>query len=301
MKRHHLAWAALMLALGWSAEARAARCTIAAPGITTRVAIGGTGRAMLIHWPSRFAGRAPLVFLLHGSTGKGADILADSKLGETGNRHGFIVAAPDGGIPAEQGFVWNIPGVPTVTGKVPGPADPDDVAYLAGAIDWMAARGCADRTRVYATGLSGGGRMTSWLGCVASSRFAAIAPVVGLRAGNPSAANPQTPDPASCRPARPVPVIAFAGAKDNTNPIAGGGAPYWQYSMRTAEVRWADLDGCRKRLAPWTVKNSIQARGFTQCKGGAAVIARIDPNGEHNWRVADNEAMWAFFAYYRRQ
>jgi len=56
-------------------------------------------------------------------------------------------------------------------GKAPGAGDLDDVAFLGRAIDWLAAQGCVDRHRVYATGLSGGGRMSSWLGCVAAHRF----------------------------------------------------------------------------------------------------------------------------------
>ena len=289
-----VAIALFALASIWSNPSHASGCGLGTPGTASRVAIGGTGRTMLIHVPRGFRGKAPLVFLLHGSTGRGADILADSRMAETADRHGFLLAAPDGGIAAGQGFVWNIPGVPTVTGKVPGPDDQDDVAYLRAAINDLAARGCADRTRVYATGLSGGGRMTSWLGCVAADRFAAIAPVVGLRAGNPSARDPRFPDPASCRPAKPMPVIAFAGGKDSTNPVEGGGAPYWQYTMRRAEARWADLNGCRERLA-----DSAELRGYTDCRAGADVIAHIDPQAGHSW-VADNEAMWAFFARYRR-
>lgn len=300
MGRYSLGIAALALAALSAPPARAAAaCKLAAPGTSARVTIGTTGRDMLVHMPRNFAGAAPLVFLLHGSTGTGADMLGGARLAETADRHGFVVAAPDGGIRAAPGFVWNIPGVPTVTGKVPGPGDPDDVSFLSAAIDWLAAKGCVDRSRVYATGLSGGGRMASWLGCVASDRFAAIAPVVGLRAGNPSAADTRFPDPASCAPQRSMPVMAFAGARDTTNPIAGGGAAYWQYPMRVAEARWADLNRCRAPLPPRTLPGGIAERGYRDCRGGSEVIARIDPAGGHSW-VADNEAMWGFFARYSR-
>jgi polyhydroxybutyrate depolymerase len=297
--RNSLGFAALLLGFAWAGSA-SATCTLAAPGTSAAVAIGTTGRTMRIHVPKGYAGRAPLVFLLHGSTGTGAEILRDSRLAQSADRHGFVIAAPDGGIPAAPGYVWNIPGLPTVTGKIPGPGDADDVAFFGQAIDWLAAKGCIDRRRVYVTGISGGGRMASWLGCVASNRFAAIAPVVGLRAGNPSKAHPQVPDSASCAPTRSMPVIAFAGAKDGTNPITGGGAGYWQYPMRTAEIRWADLNACRTPLPERTLAKGIVTRGYTDCRQGAEVIARIDPEGGHNWGVVDNEAMWAFFARHRR-
>jgi polyhydroxybutyrate depolymerase len=301
MGRHIITCVALALGLVWAASANAAGCGLGAPGTSQRVTIGATGRTMLIHVPKGYRGHAPLVFLLHGSGSKGADMLRDSHLAGTADRHGFLVAAPDGGIVHQQGFVWNIPGVPTVAGKIPGPEDADDVAYLGAAIDWLTTQGCADRARIYATGLSGGGRMTSWLGCVASRRFAAIAPVVGLRAGNPSVNFPQAPDPASCAPERPMPVMAFAGGKDSTNPIAGGGAGYWQYSMRTAEMRWADLNHCRIPLPERTLAKGIEERGYRNCRQGAEVLAHIDPEGGHNWNVVDNEALWAFFARHSRR
>jgi polyhydroxybutyrate depolymerase len=186
-----------------------------------------------------------------------------------------------------------------VTGKIPGPDDADDVAFVQTAIDQLAARGCVDPARVYATGYSGGGRLSSWLGCVAADRFAAIAPVVGLRAGNPRKDLPRVPDPATCTPARPMPVLAFAGDADTTNPIQGGGAGYWQYTMHTALVRWADLNGCRAGPVEREVSADVREERFSRCSGGADVAGRVKHGAGHVW-VADNEAMWAFFARHRR-
>lgn len=288
----------VLLAPGALAEAR---CDVAPAGATARIEIGDTGRTMLLHVPSGFdaARAAPLVILLHGSTSNGAQMLRDSGLEATSDRHGFILAAPDGGIRAGKGFVWNIPGVPTVEGKIPGPDAASDVAYLGKAIHWLAAKGCADADRVYATGLSGGGRMTSWLGCVAAPRFAAIAPVVGLRAGNPDARKPTQPDPATCRPTRAVPVIAFAGDADTTNPITGGGAGYWQYSMHAAEQRWAKLNGCTGAPNTRWVADGVYEERYAGCREGAEVAARVTVGGTHRW-VVDNEALWGFLSRFRR-
>ena len=295
-----LGWWIGVAVLFGSGSAQAATCRLGPAGTTVPVAIEGTGRTMLVHVPAgRSAARLPLVFVFHGSTGKGRDILAQSKLEATADRHGFLLAASDGGIPAEGGFVWNIPGVPTVTGKIPGPADADDVAFVKTAIDQLAAKACVDRSRVYATGYSGGGRMTSWLGCVAADRFAAIAPVVGLRAGNPRKDLPRIPDPATCTPSRPMPVLAFAGDADATNPVQGGGAGYWQYTMHTALVRWADLNGCRAGPVAREVSAEVKEERFTRCSSGADVAGRVKHGAGHVW-VADNEAMWAFFATHRR-
>ncbi|WP_396593578.1 alpha/beta hydrolase family esterase [Brevundimonas sp. R86498] len=282
--------------LGFGSGARAA-CSVGEPGATRTITLGPDGRTAQLHVPRTFdrARPAPLVFVLHGSGGTGAAIMAASELAQTADRHGFIVIAPDAGIPVERGFVWNVPGVPTVTGAVPGPDDADDVAFLVQTIDDLAAHGCVDNSRVYVTGFSGGGRMTSWLGCVASDRFAAIAPVVGLRAGNPREDAPNAPDPATCRPSHPMPVIAFAGDADTTNPVKGGGAPYWSYTMHAAEQRWAQLNGCTgPRDTKW-VSPQVYDEGYAACRDDAEVIGRITVGGGHSW-VADNEAMWAFFA-----
>ncbi|MEO5493140.1 MAG: PHB depolymerase family esterase [Sphingomonas sp.] len=292
----------LLVGAGWTPAAYAAGCGIVAPGETMRVAVAGTSRSLLIHMPLGRADRpAPLVVLFHGSGGNGQGILDRSKLAAAADQYGFIVAAPDGGIPMGGGsFVWNIPGVPSVSGRMPSATDADDVAFVLATIDWLTAQRCADRTRVYATGISGGGRMSSWLGCVAADRFAAIAPVVGLRAGNPLAADKTRPDPATCRPSRPMPVLAFAGDADTTNPIAGGGSPYWQYPMAAAEARWAELNGCRTPLPRREIDAQVYEEGYAACRKGADVRARVTIGGKHDW-VVDNDALWAFFAAHRRR
>ncbi len=297
--------ACLAFVLGLAALAQPAAaapvCAIGAPGTAQRVAVGETGRAMLIHVPVGVerVRDLPLVFLLHGSGGTGAAMLESSGLAATSDHHGFLLAAPDAGIPVDKGFVWNIPGVPTITGEIPTAEDPDDVAFLTAAIDWLAESGCVDPERVYATGLSGGGRMTSWLGCVASDRFAAIAPVVGLRAGNPLASDPQRPDPATCRPEHPMPVLAFAGETDTVNPVAGGGAGYWQYPMSAALARWAELGDCRTGPETAALSETVEEQRYGRCRGRAQVIGRLVARRGHEW-VADNEAMWYFFWRHRR-
>lgn len=301
--RNLLILAALLLVFAGLIPAASAeqRCVLGTPGTTQPVTVGQTGRTMLLHLPvgHRAGTPLPLLFVLHGSGGDGAAILSQSGLEATSDRHGFLLAAPDGGIPVDKGFVWNIPGVPTVTGKVPGPDDADDVAFIRAAIDWLAALGCADSSRVYVSGWSGGGRLTSWLGCVASDKIAAISPVVGLRAGNPLADDSKRPDPATCRPANPVPVIAFAGDKDGTNPIQGGGAGYWQYSMDAALARWAELGGCRAGPLRRDLAADRYERLYTACRSRAEVAGHVTRGAGHVW-TADNEAMWAFVSRYRR-
>jgi polyhydroxybutyrate depolymerase len=274
-----------------------ASCTLPAGQRT----IQANGRSVLVHIPvAAAAKRVPLAFLLHGSNGSGRGHLEASQFAAAAERHGFAVAAPDGGIPGNDGgFVWNIPGVPTFNGALPGPGAADDLAMIAAVIDRLVALGCADRARVYSTGFSGGGRMSSMLACRMAGRIAAIAPVVGLRAGNPDPADPMRPDPATCVPSRPVPVLAFAGGADTTNPIAGGGGPHWRYGMEAALARWAAIDGCKQRLPPRRESAELRIEEYAGCRGGATVQARIEEKGGHVWRRADNDRILTFFARHR--
>lgn len=279
--------------------AAAPRCTVASGMQRVSIQTIDGPRQLLLHAPASAlrTGKAPLLFNLHGSGGNGEEQMRTSALSQLADRHGFIVAAPDGAVTLPAGgYAWNIPGVPTVAGTLP-PADaPDDVAYVKAVIDTLVARGCVDPDRVYVTGISGGGRMASWLGCVLSDRIAAIAPVVGLRAGMP-AGEPPMPDPATCRPTSPVAVIAFSGDADKTNPPGGGGARYWGYGLAAAERRWADLDGCTLE-ARTEQKSDVTIRRYAGCK--APVESRIKAGGGHSWDVADTDAMWAFLSLQRR-
>ncbi|MCP9222184.1 prolyl oligopeptidase family serine peptidase [Erythrobacter sp. LQ02-29] len=295
-----IALAALALLTAVASPAVAATCPLV-PGGERMVAPGEGMKAAGVHVPAGLEEKkpAPLVILLHGSTATGAQMLRDSGLAETADRHGFLLAYPDAGIPAGNGFVWNIPGVPTVEGTIPGEGDRDDVAYLTTLIDRLVADGCVDPARVYVTGLSGGGRMTSWLGCVAPDRFAAIAPVVGLRAGNPLAEDPTRPDPATCRPDTPIAVVAFAGDEDRTNPIAGGGGGYWQYSMHAAEQRWAQLNECKAAPTTRWVSSDVYEERYGDCRDDAEVIGRVVVGKGHSW-VPDNEALWELLSRHRR-
>src|SRR5262249_40799934 len=142
------------------------------------------------------------------------------------------VAYPQALIPEASGFDWNIPGVPLVGGRTVPRGAADDVSFLEQLVTTLESRYCIDARRVYATGFSGGARMSSPLACDASSPFAAVAPVSGLRAPSP------------CPAARAVPIVSFHGTGDAIDPYAGHGQPYWTYSVQTAESDWARRQGC---------------------------------------------------------
>jgi polyhydroxybutyrate depolymerase len=296
-----LAAALLLACAGGSAVASsppmgaAAACKAAwQPGLVQLpVTSAGRQRPVAFYVPARLAAGKPaaLVLDLHGSGGNAEGQAAQSQLRRVADAEGFLVANPEGGVrlPAsEHGRFWNIPGVPLVNGTAT-PADaPDDVQYIADVIDAVAAATCLDSTRVYVTGMSGGGRMSSLLACRLADRVAAFAPVAGLRAGIGSTEGDRAPPPAACRPARPVPILTFHGTDDHTNAYDGDADIRWGYSVPVAVQRWVALDGCRGEPVRDRVSPHVMRESWRACGGDAEVVfyrteATEAEGGGHVW------------------
>ena len=266
-----------------AAPVDATACTATLPTGRTSVhlTVGGVDRLVLVYVPQNVAsagGRPALVLTLHGSTGDAAGQLERSQLESTADARGFVLAAPQGAVPAEPGFRWQVP-------FVTAPGGPDDVQFLLAVIDHLSGAACTDPNRVYATGYSGGGRMISALACVHPERVAAIVPVVGLRAGAPMSdgAGGFVADPSTCAPARPVTVVTFAGTADSVNPFDGGGEPYWGYGTREATARWAGFNGCRPEPTTERVSTHVEKVAYDGCADGSAVTLYVVEGGGHNW------------------
>jgi polyhydroxybutyrate depolymerase len=264
--------------------------------------VSGHRRTVIVHVPAGYTGKRKLALVLnlHGSESTASAQEKFSGMDATADADQFIVAYPQALIPDGTGYDWNIPGEPMVNGKFPPASAPSDVAFLTTLVRDLAGRYCVDLSRVYATGVSGGGRMASQLGCDASSVFAAIAPVAGLRYPSP------------CPASRPVPVIAFHGTADLVDPFGGDGLGYWTYSVPTAAHLWAGHDHC-------VASQTIAGRGYrrtryTGCAGGTAVELYAITGEGHEWpggpvlpsvitsilgpqsdAVSANALMWAFF------
>ncbi|AHH99983.1 PHB depolymerase family esterase [Kutzneria viridogrisea] len=275
------------------------------PGLSEQqIASGGLLRNSLLYLPRNFkpATRIPLVLDLHGSGSTPQQQLDRTGIMQTADRNGFAVLAPQGGLLANRGkyrggYVWNIPGVSLLDGR-PVPEDaPDDVAFLEDAITAMNHVLCLDRRRVYVTGFSGGGRMTSQLGCVLSDRIAAIAPVAGLRF------------PDGCQPLRAEPVISFHGTADEVNPYNGGRGARWKLSVPEVIGQWARVDRCGQLPRVDQVVPLVTRTTFGDCSNGGDVELYTIAGGRHAWpgtpgwtgprgpqpAFEANELMWAFF------
>lgn len=281
----------------------------AASGSTTlQLTVAGHNRTVIVHVPTGYDAttQVALVLDMHGSGSTALQQEELSGMDATSDQHGFLVAYPQGLITSGTGFDWNVPGQPLVGGGFPPPGAADDVAFLTDLVAALGDRYCIDAGQVYATGLSGGGRMASQLACDAAGTFAAVAPVAGLRFPSP------------CADTSAVPVVAFHGTADPVDPYDGNGQAYWTYSVPTAAQRWAAHDGCD------AVPGTLARPGYTLTTyrgcGGKAVVELYSLTGMgHEWpgglhlpaRLTDvlgpqsnavdaDAVMWAFFAAHPR-
>jgi polyhydroxybutyrate depolymerase len=239
---------------------------------TSKITVDGRVRTLIVHVPRNYTGSraVPLVLNLHGSGSNAAQQELLTGMDASADAHDFVVVYPQAVIPSGAGFVWNIPGVPLIGGSaVPAGAANDEV-FLDRVVSLMRARACIDPTRVYATGFSGGARMSSQLACDAATTFAAVAPVSGLRL------------PAPCNAKRAVPVISFHGRQDPVDPYNGHGQKYWTYSVPTAAQRWAAHDGCSPTPRPSTLAGGATLTAYAACRTGSAVDLYTLDEG-HEW------------------
>jgi polyhydroxybutyrate depolymerase len=260
-------------------QAPAACALPAAGGVTDgQLTSGGRARAYRLFVPPGYDGHArlPLVLDLHGSGGNAAGQAATSRFEALAAREGFLVAS----LQAVDGR-WN---VPVADGRA------DDVQYASDVIDHVAARVCTDLTRVYATGFSGGARMTSLLGCRLSTRIAAIAPMSGLRW------------PGACA-GRALPVLTLHGLADPQNTYDGhapnrGGE--WVESVPEALAGWARHDGCRREPVLEDPPGPLSTLRYEGCRDGTEVrLIRID-GLRHEWAREPVDATAVMYEFFRR-
>src|SRR5262245_55602229 len=287
MRNGVLAFCSLLLMLGASpARAQGSAspaCNLPhAAGVSSQqLTSGQRPRSYRLFVPPGYDGhqRLPLVLDLHGSGGNAAGQASNSGLETVSATERFIVATREA-----EGGRWNVPVQPNRA---------DDVMYVSDVITHVASQVCLDDTRVYATGFSGGARMTSLLACQLGSRIAAIAPVSGLRFPGPCTG-------------RPIPVLTFHGLADPQNPYDGhaaGRGAEWEESVPDALASWARHDSCKGNAILDDPPGPLSTMRYDGCTSGTEVrMIRIDGLG-HRWtktEVDTTAVMWQFFKSHRR-
>jgi polyhydroxybutyrate depolymerase len=268
------------------------------------ITVGGRTRRYRLYRP-RDLGRdrpVPLVLVLHGGFGSGAQAEYAYRWNDAADRHGFVAAYPDG-----VGRSWN-------AGTCCGPARQqavDDVGFLATVIDQVQAGEGIDAARIFAAGISNGAMMAYRLACELPGRLAAIGPVAGTMV---------------CECPQPVPtsVLHIHGLEDIHVPFGGGPGPNpFQPEVRPPVLAvldtWRRVAGC----GPPRITEAPPLRTETWSGAGGVEVALVTIAGAgHQWpgsrpvapRVARvlrldqpspalnaTEFLWGFFAAHARR
>lgn len=266
------------------ASASAAIAQIAPGESTHALRSGGVDRSYILHVPAGYDGDAiPLVLNFHPSGGTPEGQIATSGFNAIADGEGFAVAYPAGvfaNTVSQQ--TWNA----NVEEGV------DDVRFARDVIDDVAGRLAIDRERIYATGFSGGARMSSRLACALADILAAAAPVAGL----------QYPD--GCLPSSPVSIVAFHGRADQVNQyeVTADSRPYWRMGVETAAEKWRTALGCPEGPMDGGFRDQpgVTVRAWPPCTGGADLLLYISETDGHVWPEGASERIWGFFEAHPR-
>jgi polyhydroxybutyrate depolymerase len=245
--------------------------------------VGGKQRTYLLHAPPGYRGDRPLplVIGLHFYPGTGAALRDMTGLDAGADRHGFLVAYPDG---TNGGFNALI----CCGGE-------DDVAFLKALTEHLITTWRVDADRVYLTGISNGGDMSFRAAVEATGVFAAIGVVSGGYLG-PRAESPEYV------PKRPVSVVTIIGARDR----------YFD-SFRTGIARWQERLTCVPASPPPTAAATV-SRSSARCADGSDVEVYLLADMGHAWPGATSgqlaapdapliatDVVWDFFAAHPRR
>jgi polyhydroxybutyrate depolymerase len=272
----------------------------AAASDVRNLTMDGRQRVYRVYRPAGLARTkpVPLVVMLHGAFGTGAQAERAYGWDAAADRAGFVVAYPDG-----MRRTWNAGGACCGRAHSEGV---NDVAFLNRAIDTVVRDENIDMKRVYVTGMSNGGAMTYRYACEGSFPIAAIGPVASSFTY-------------SCdKPHNPVPVLAIHGLADKTVPYGGG------LGRRGRNITWLpvqasldvfrDADVCN---APTLEQNGVVVTSTAKCDKGREVELITVADAGHQWPGSKREdglfagllkldppstaldatsVLWAFFA-----
>lgn len=196
--------------------------------------------AQEIALPPGDAARAPLVLVLHGGGGTGADLRRRSGFDALAAAAGVVAVYPDA-----PGRVWN-------DGRDPSNGR-DDVARLLALVDDLAARGIGDARRLYVIGHSNGGGMAMRLACEAPERLSGIAIVATKTLVAAPCAHSDTP----------VPALFVHGTADPIAPHDGRRVASSDRRVARLAARIGEALSAAETLALWSRRNRCTGERIT--------------------------------------
>lgn len=234
----------------------------------------GLEREVLIDYPTNWnktaAGsltRRPFVLAFHGWGGTPEQLERTTRIAEETTARGWISARIRG---VRKSFN---------AGTCCGDAikrNVQDVEFARQVISSLAAEGCVDTQRVYATGFSNGGFLSHRLACEARNNFAAIASVAGTLGID------------DCKPSRPIPILHIHGQADPI--VKFDGTPKYGWSSVPATLeQWVQINQCNpSRSQEVYTKGAARCVRYEGCAQSSEVIFCRDEYAGHTWPGGPN-------------
>lgn len=256
----------------------------------------GKTRTYQLYVPAAYNGtkRVPLVFDFHGFGSNAIEQMVYGNFKPQADHNDFLVVAPDG----QDNGVGRHFSFGTEKGLQ------NDINMVQSLLSHLEATLCVDATRVYSTGMSDGGAMTSLLACVAPTKFAAFAAVaVIIYCG----ANGK----------KPVALASFQGTADPVVPYNGGAVHCCGGTVLASKpvsmAKWAAQDHCAKKFTDTRLGSEVVRRTWKGCAKGSAVVFYIIVGGGHTWpgsipipslglttqQIKASDVIWKFFAAHK--
>lgn len=206
----------------------------------------------------------PLVLNFHGTSNNPEMQEGLSKFEVLANHELFIVVTP------LASYTRTTDG--PITWNVNKKAGPDDVRFISELLVKLKNSLAIDDKRIYATGFSGGARMSSRLACDLSTVIAAIGPVAGVRF------------PPDCKPSRAMPVITFHGEQDTINhfKVRDDSPVYWTMGVEDALAGWINNNQCEAPIQT-TLSASLTRFDYQQCDNHSEVVFYRSSDAGHTW------------------
>ena len=286
----------------------------------------GNIRSYQLHIPPAYDGSepVPIVIVLHGHPGWCLDPPFFTGLNKKSDEEGFIVVYPNGHkVPGLLGIIffletlvwprlWNCWDY----------CDVDDVGFIRALINHLDSTLNIDTSKVYITGISGGGMMTYRLGADLSDIVAAVAPVAGSIGGIwYTQSTVFVPEPN-----HPVSVIVFHGLQDRNLPYYGGwvngSIRLWNTNIKVnintyflsvdeSISFWVEHNNCNPIPKIETSESgNIIKQTYANGTNGSEVVLYIVVNGGHEWfgssyfptcEISATDLMWEFFEAHPKQ
>jgi len=231
-------------------------------------------RSFVVYMPDGISTtqKPPVLISLHGRFGTGAQMMGFADFRPIADKEKFVIVCPDG-----ISKSWNA-GLKTPANR----KGINDVKFIDQLITYMLSTYHGDAQRVYVTGMSNGGFLSSRLACELPNRVAAIAAVGASMDKNQR-----------YQPTKPVPVMYIQGTKDPLVPFDGvakrGRGIGVIYSHLDILKLWIDADACGEKPVITNLPDnagdgtSIIKEEYTNAKTGVKVIGYTVTNAGHTW------------------